>query len=256
MPNAPFDPARPYSAPALQRRRLPAWLPYLASPLLAVAAWQGLAPAALSPSGLAEALLALAGGAGLYSALAHTGGQALAGLWLGLLGGGALGVAAGLSQAGRWLLLGPLKVLNSVPLLAFLPLLLGWAGAPGARWAMALAAALPISAALARALRGTHPELLEAGHTLRLNRWQQAWHIRLPAAVPALLRALRRAWLQVWLVLLALALHGSEGGVGALLGQPGAQGALLALLLYTALAGAGSLALHGLQGWAQRRGWA
>lgn len=139
-----------------------------------------------------------------------------------VLGAGAglvLGVAMGLSRMVRELLDPSFRVLASVPLLGWLPLLmlLLGIGEPLKLVLIAKAALVPVTLNTSRGIAGVARSQREVAQLYGFNAVQQLWHVLLPAALPSIWTGLRYGLTSCWLVLVLVELLAASEGLGYLM---------------------------------------
>ncbi|WP_278988668.1 ABC transporter permease, partial [Sphingobium yanoikuyae] len=75
----------------------------------------------------------------------------------------------------------------------------------------------PVYLNLYAGIRGVDPRLLDAAKSFGLSRWEQVWHVVLPAALPSLLVGLRYALSISILVLVVAEQINASAGLGYLI---------------------------------------
>lgn len=137
------------------------------------------------------------------------------GAGLGLL----LGLGMGLSRILHELLYPSFRVLASIPLLGWLPLLmlvLG-IGEPLKLVLIAKAALVPVALNTSRGIASVARGHREVGRLYRFGPLQHLRHILLPAAMPSIWSGLRYGLTSCWLVLVLVELLASSEGLGYLM---------------------------------------
>lgn len=142
--------------------------------------------------------------------------RALQGLFWGVVVGGALGVIAGLSRIGEYVIDGPVQIKRSIPSLALVPLLMLWLGiGEGMKvTAIALIVFVPIYIQTHDCLRAIDSRYLELSETLGVSRWEFIRNVVLPGALPGFLLGLRFAVTYSWLALVVVEQVNSTSGIG------------------------------------------
>lgn len=167
-----------------------------------------------APSGIAVKLAT--DSAGLAAALATTLGEALAGYVIGNALGFALAVAffyrPGLDRLGMPLIV----ALNSVPAVAFAPVVILWFGV-GMTSKIVLVAFITCFIALQNQLQGFRQSDLQAVNVLRsfgASEWRIFWTLRLPASLPYMFTALRVGSIRSVIIAIVAEMLGAYRGVG------------------------------------------
>lgn len=142
-----------------------------------------------------------------------------AGLVLGVTLGLVTGLVAGLSRAGELAIDPLMQIKRTIPALALTPLFIVWFGI-GETPKIALisfATIFPVYLNLYSGIRGVDPRLLDAAKSFGLSRWEQIWHVVLPATLPSLLVGLRYALSISILVLVVAEQINASAGLGYLI---------------------------------------
>lgn len=142
-----------------------------------------------------------------------------AGLVLGVTLGLVTGLMAGLSRAGELAIDPLMQIKRTIPALALTPLFIVWFGI-GETPKIALiafATIFPVYLNLYSGIRGVDPRLLDAAKSFGLSRWEQIWHVVLPATLPSLLVGLRYALSISILVLVVAEQINASAGLGYLI---------------------------------------
>jgi sulfonate transport system permease protein len=128
------------------------------------------------------------------------------GLTIGVGGGVALGLLAGLSRVGDASIDPLVQIKRTVPVVALTPLFIVWFGIGEATkiGLIAFATIFPVYLNLHQGIRGVDRRLLDAARSFGLSRLQLVWHVVLPGALPSLLVGLRYA-LSVSVLMLVIA---------------------------------------------------
>jgi len=196
------------------------------SPLLLLLLWElgsrtGLIPerTLAAPSAVIGTLIQMVLSGELPSNLLVSFARVAVGLLIGVGLGLGLGLAAGLSR-GAELAIDPLmQIKRTIPALALTPLFIVWFGI-GETPKIALIAfgtIFPVYLNLYAGIRGVDPRLLDAAKSFGLSRWEQVWHVVLPAALPSLLVGLRYALSISILVLVVAEQINASAGLGYLI---------------------------------------
>ena len=242
---------RPGAASAPRRRLGPGrTLPFGAAlgPLLLLAIWTiGSATGFIdervlsSPGTVVATAIELIEDGRLQENLATSVWRALQGLFWGVLAGGSLGVIAGLSRLGEYLIDGPVQIKRSIPALALVPLLMLWFGiGEGMKViAIALIAFAPIYIQTHDGLRSTDIRYVELAETLGVSRGQFLRHVVIPAALPGFLLGLRFGVNYSWLALVVVEQVNATSGLGYMINLARTYGQteviILCLVVYAAL---------------------
>lgn len=231
-----------------RRKRLGALALGVVLPGALLAAWQvasstgQVEPSILPPPAavLVEAQRLVANG-DLWEHLAISTQRVLLGFAVGATLAIVIGVAVGLSRTIDLLLSPLLAAVRAVPSLAWVPLLLLWAGFSETPKVIlvAIGAFFPVLATLLSGIRQVDRGLLEVAKAYGLSRRQTVTTVLLPSAAPSLLAGARLGLAQAWLFLVAAELLASSRGLGFLLvdsqNTGRVAGILLAILLFALL---------------------
>ncbi|WP_432122646.1 ABC transporter permease [Streptomyces sp. S1] len=207
---------------------VPRWLRRTVGPLLLLLVWQlsssaGVLPADVlaSPGTIARAAGELIGD----GTLPHAMGVSLRRVAVGLLLGGAVGIAlalvSGLSRLGEDLVDAPVQMLRTVPWVGLIPLFIIWLGigeAPKVAL-IALGVAFHLYLNVYAGIRGVDAQLVEAGESLGLGRWGLVRHVVLPGALPGAMTGLRYSLATAWLALVFGESINADAGIGFLMNQ-------------------------------------
>jgi sulfonate transport system permease protein len=167
--------------------------------------------------------------------------RASQGLAWGVLAGVCLGVLAGLSRVGEYLVDGPVQIKRSIPALALIPLLMLWFGiGEGMKVsAIALIAFTPVYVQTHEGLRSADRRFIELAETLDITRWEFLRHVVLPAALPGVLLGLRFGVNYSWLALVVVEQVNATSGLGYMINLARSYGQteviVLCLVIYAAL---------------------
>jgi putative hydroxymethylpyrimidine transport system permease protein len=177
----------------------------------------------------------------------------------GLLLGAVIGIVAGLllimfNPVRLWLL--PVLIISqAIPTFALAPLLVVWFGYGEASKIITAAIMIffPVTTSFYDGLRQTPSTWLELAKTMGANRWQQLWHIRMPAALPSLASGLRIAAALAPIGAIIGEWVGSSHGLGYLMLN--ANGRMQITLMFAALFTITllALALYYLVDWVLRK---
>lgn len=188
-----------------------------------LAAWEGAARSELvrldylpPPSVVLSALLDLLQDGQVLADLLHTTIVVLVAWLIAVAIGGLLGLLIGLSTPLRVLCMSSVDVLRSLPVVAFIPVVLLLLG-PTQQMEVAVAAYAAIWPCLINTLGGVasvHPRLLEAATTFRLGPLATLWKIVLPAAAPSILVGARLSMGIAFVVTVVAEMVGNPAGVG------------------------------------------
>ena len=197
----------------------------LSVPAVLLLAWwygttSGAVPSSVlaSPSAVWDAAVELYETGQLSEFLGASLSRAGCGVSLGVSGGLALGVTAGLSALGEELIDPTMQMLRAVPFLAVVPLFISWFGIDE-RFKIALiglASAFPMYAYSYLGVRGVDRKVVEAARGFGLNRWSLLVQVILPGALPSLLMALRLCLAISVVGLIAAEQVGTTKGIGYL----------------------------------------
>lgn len=163
------------------------------------------------------------------------------GLFWGVVAGASLGIFAGLSRFGEYLIDGPVQIKRSIPALALIPLLMLWFGiGEGLKViAIALIVFAPIYIQTHDGLRSTDKRFIELAETLQLSQWQFLRHVVIPAALPGFLLGLRFGVNYSWLALVVVEQVNATSGLGYMINLARTYGQteviILCLVVYAAL---------------------
>jgi len=147
------------------------------------------------------------------------------GLALAIAIGIPLGLAAGWYRRFAYAIDPILSALNATPQVAFLPLIVVWAGTGlSARvLIIVLLAVLPIAINAKAAVRTTDPRLIKVAASFGAGDWRLFLTIIVPSAAPFLLAALRIAIGRGMIGVVVGEVYGSAAGIGAMINQAGSR---------------------------------
>ena len=144
--------------------------------------------------------------------------RALLGLSIGVSIGVVAALITGLSKRGEVILDSPMQMLRTIPSLALVPLFILWFGI-GEFTKIALivtGTTFPVYLNLFSGIRNIDPKLIEAAHTLGLNRRELIWHVILPGSLPSFFVGLRYSLGISWLALVFVEQINTTAGIGFL----------------------------------------
>lgn len=195
------------------------------TPVALIVLWQALASAGALPAEFAPSPVAvLQAGWEL-----HTSGQLLEslgaslrraglGLLLGLTVGIICGLLGGFLRSGEYLFNGLFQILNTIPMLALLPLMLVWFGIGELTKVLLIgfAAMVPMYLNLFAGVRGIDQRLVEMARTNDVSTARMLGRVILPGALPGFFTGLRFAMAYSILGLVAAELVNADSGIGYL----------------------------------------
>jgi sulfonate transport system permease protein len=143
------------------------------------------------------------------------------GLLLGLSVGIVTGALGGFLRSGEYLFNGLAQILNTIPLLAVLPLMVVWFGIDELTKILLIAfgAGVPMYLNLFAAIRGVDQRLIEMARTTGAGRWRVVSRVLLPGAFPGFLVGLRFSLAYSILGLVAAETVNADQGLGFLITQ-------------------------------------
>ncbi|MFF0085737.1 ABC transporter permease [Streptomyces canus] len=143
------------------------------------------------------------------------------GLAIGLTVGIVTGVLGGLLRSGEYLFNGLVQVLNTIPLLAVLPLMIVWFGIDELTKVLLISfgAGVPMYLNLFAAIRGVDQRLIEMGRTTGAGTWRLVTRVLVPGALPGFLVGLRFSLAYSVLGLVAAETVNADKGLGFLITQ-------------------------------------
>jgi sulfonate transport system permease protein len=143
------------------------------------------------------------------------------GLAIGLTVGVVTGTAAGLWRLGEQAFTGLVSILNTIPLLALLPLMIVWfgIGEESKILLIALGAGVPIYLNLFSAIRSVDGGLVEMAQAAGARQWRLITRILLPGALPGFLVGLRFSLAYSVLGLVAAEQVNANSGIGFMINQ-------------------------------------
>lgn len=143
------------------------------------------------------------------------------GLAIGLTAGIVTGVLGGLLRSGEYLFNGVVQILNTIPLLAVLPLMIVWFGIGELTKVLLISfgAGVPMYLNLFAAIRGVDQRLIEMTHTTGAGVWRLVTRVLVPGALPGFLVGLRFSLAFSVLGLVAAETVNADKGLGFLITQ-------------------------------------
>ena len=143
------------------------------------------------------------------------------GLAIGLTVGIAAGVLGGLLRSGEYLFNGLVQIMNTIPLLAVLPLMIVWFGIGEVTKVLLVSfgAGIPMYLNLFAAIRGVDQGLIEMARTTGAGRWRLVTRVLVPGALPGFLVGLRFSLAYSILGLVAAETVNADAGIGFLITQ-------------------------------------
>jgi sulfonate transport system permease protein len=131
------------------------------------------------------------------------------------------GSAAGLWRLGEQAFAGLVSILNTIPLLALLPLMIVWfgIGEESKVLLIAIGAGVPIYLNLFAAIRGVDSGLVEMAQAAGAGRWRLIYRVLLPGAFPGFLVGLRFSLAYSVLGLVAAEQVNAGSGIGFMINQ-------------------------------------
>jgi sulfonate transport system permease protein len=210
------------------RRRLRWPLGIYTTPVLVLIVWEILAQTGVlkptyapAPSDIVSTTVTLWRDGVLGPDLAISVQRAGIGLVLGLSVGIVAGVLGGFLRSGEYLFNGLAQILNTIPLLAVLPLMVVWFGIDELTKVLLIAfgAGVPMYLNLFAAIRGVDQRLIEMARTTGAGRWRVVTWVLLPGAFPGFLVGLRFSLAYSILGLVAAETVNADQGLGFLITQ-------------------------------------
>ncbi|MGY5120585.1 ABC transporter permease [Streptomyces sp. 900105755] len=143
------------------------------------------------------------------------------GLAVGLTVGIVSGVLGGLLRSGEYLFNGLVQILNTIPLLAVLPLMIVWFGIDELTKVLLISfgAGVPMYVNLFAAIRGVDQRLIEMARTTGAGTWRLVTRVLVPGALPGFLVGLRFSLAYSVLGLVAAETVNADKGLGFLITQ-------------------------------------
>ncbi len=143
------------------------------------------------------------------------------GLAIGLTIGIVTGVLGGFLRTGEYVFNGVAQILNTIPLLAVLPLFVVWFGIDELTKVLLIAfgAGVPMYLNLFAAIRGVDQRLIEMARTTGAGPWRVVTRVLVPGALPGFLVGLRFSLAYSILGLVAAETVNADEGLGFLITQ-------------------------------------
>ncbi|WP_298951666.1 ABC transporter permease subunit [uncultured Methylobacterium sp.] len=228
--------------------------------LLLIGLWEGVArgftlPAYVLPA-MSDVLVGVwAKRTMLAEAAAYTLAEALLGYALGALIGIGLAVALSLLPAVRGFVVTAVTAVNSVPVVAYSPLILLWFGIGVASKVVMVALAVSFTLFLSTlaGLDRVDRRSVDLMRSFGAGRLALLWRLRLPTALPLILAGLRVSTVRSIIVAIVTEMLGAYGGLGWVIYQAVLQIDFVQVWAAIVVASAASLLFFGLVGFAERR---
>jgi sulfonate transport system permease protein len=222
------DDSRRQSLFGTLRRRLRWPLGVYTTPLVVLIVWEFLAKAGVlkptyapAPTDILSTTVELWRDGVLGPDLAISLQRAGIGLAIGLAVGIVTGVLGGFLRTGEYVFNGLAQILNTIPLLAVLPLFVVWFGIDELTKVLLIAfgAGVPMYLNLFAAIRGVDQRLIEMARTTGAGPWRLVTRVLVPGAVPGFLVGLRFSLAYSILGLVAAETVNADEGLGFLITQ-------------------------------------
>lgn len=198
-------------------------VPLLVAGIWQVASWQGWISRQLasSPVQIGQAAVTLWRQGLLGPDLAISLTRAAEGFALGVAVGASAAVAAGLWRGGEQAFNGLVQILNTIPLLALLPVMIVWfgIGEESKVLLISIGAGVPVYLNLFAAIRGVDQSLIEMATAAGAGRGRLIRRVLLPGALPGFLVGLRFALAYSVLGLVAAEQVNASSGIGFMINQ-------------------------------------
>ncbi|KMO27391.1 ABC transporter permease [Methylobacterium aquaticum] len=228
--------------------------------LLLIGLWEGIArglslPAYILPA-MSDVLLGVwSKRTMLGEAAAYTLAEALLGYVLGALAGIGLAVALTLLPQIRGFVVTAVTAVNSVPVVAYSPLILLWCGIGLASKVVMVALAVSFTLFLSTlaGLDRVDRRSIDLMRSFGAGRLALLWRLRLPTALPLILAGLRVSTVRSIIVAIVTEMLGAYGGLGWVIYQAVLQIDFVQVWSAIVVASAASLLFFGLVGLAERR---
>ncbi len=181
--------------------------------------------------------------------------RVFAGFALGLVVGGALGVAMGLSPLFKDYVYPLFKAFSQIPVLGWLPLLMLLVGIDEALKIIliAKAALVPVALNTYKGIEGVPTRYVEVARVLRFTRWQLLTKVVLPSAFAPIWNGVRYGFTHAWLSLVVVELLASSEGIGYLIVYGRQLFQLDVVLAAVVVVGAVGFALDQALAWVETR---
>lgn len=181
----------------------------------------GLIPEDLFPSPVTmfDTLITMLASGELIDALRLSLWRVVIGFAIGFVAGVGLALLAGLWRIGEDLVDAPMQMLRTMPWAGLVPLFIIWLGIDEEPKValVAFAVAFPLYINTFAGIRNVDRTLVEAAHTLGLNRTELIFQVILPGSLPSLLVGLRYSLGSAWLALVFAETVNAQGGLGYLI---------------------------------------
>ena len=144
---------------------------------------------------------------------------------------------------------------NSVPVVAYAPLILVWLGTGPASQIMmvTLAASFTVFINAMQGLRSVDNAAVDLLRSFGAGALRTAWMLRLPAALPAIVNGMRVAAVRSMLIAIVAEMLGASEGLGRGIYESTQQIDFLRVWSAVTVASVASMAIYGLIVWADRR---
>lgn len=127
-----------------------------------------------------------------------------------------LGAVMGMSKKASALLLPTITAIRQIPVIAWIPLIILWAGIGEASKVViiVIAASFPVLVNTLSGFNNTPAGYIEVAKLYNLNRWQTFLKVYLPHALPQILTGLKLGLSVSWMALVASELIAASSGIG------------------------------------------
>lgn len=127
-----------------------------------------------------------------------------------------LGAAMGMSKKASALLLPTVTAIRQIPVIAWIPLIILWAGIGETSKVVVIviAASFPVMINTLSGFNNTPSGFVEVAELYKLNRWQTFIKVYLPSALPQILTGLKLGLSVSWMALVASELIAATSGIG------------------------------------------
>ena len=227
--------------------------PTFVGALLIIALWQGSVAFFQLPPYVLPSLGAIVDRmvterASLLQGAAMTGTEALAGFALGIVAGVSLAIVMTMAPRVERVLLPVVVGINSVPVVAYAPLMLIWLGiGPASKIAMAsIAVGFVMLLNALQGLKATDPAAIALLRSFGAGPLRILMKLRIPMAMPSIVNGLRVGIVRSVLVVIVSEMLGAYRGLGWMIYESTQQTDFLRVWAAVFTASAGSLLLYGL----------
>lgn len=143
-------------------------------------------------------------------------GRVVKGFLVSAIVGVVLGSAMGMSETAKELLLPTITTIRQIPMIAWIPLIILWAGIGEASKVIiiVIAAVFPILVNTMSGITGTPKGYVEVAKLYKLGRWQTFTKVFLPHALPQMLVGLKLGLGGSWMAVVASELIAATSGIG------------------------------------------